>query len=247
MTDFPANANCSEPYRIGVTEVPTGNGLTDSGGKTTLKINVYDHQGKASYKTPKVECSNLFTGTKDFSFVETVNNYDTWTVDLDNSNSAHAGRYKVLISVEDNDNATSQSWVNLTAYQIYTVMVVPGTALKGWAVTFGGDDADQVMAQTTDTAGNVFVTGFFTDDCNFNPKGQADKISNGNFDAFLAKYDPSGNFLWVNTWGGDSDDVGENVAMDGANVLVYGYYYDTVDFPATAPMFGNRTATTISS
>ena len=57
-----------------------------------------------------------------------------------------------------------------------------------------------------------------------------DKISDGNYDAFLAKYDASGNFLWVNTWGGASFDVGNNVALDGANVLSYGYYTDTVDF-----------------
>ena len=120
-----------------------------------------------------MECSNLFSGTKDFSFVETVNNYDTWTVDLDNANLAHAGRYKVLISVEDNDNATSQSWVNLTAYQIYTVMVIPATSLKGWAVTFGGNDADQVMSAAVDTAGNVYVPAIFTGDCNFDPNGQA--------------------------------------------------------------------------
>ncbi len=229
-TDFPPEANCSEPYKIAVSEVATGNGLTDQGGQTTLNINVYDHQGKDSYNDPTVECPDLFTGTKTATWVEQVDDYDTWTVDLDNSELAGAGRYKVLVAVEDKDNDTSPDWINLTGYQVYTVMVTPDASLNGWAVTFGGLDKDDAMASVTDSAGNVYVTGFFTGDTDFDPDGGAIRTSNGHLDCFLAKYDASGDFVWVGTWGAEDGDLATDVAISGSNILVNGVFYDIPDF-----------------
>ena len=229
-TDFPPNANCSEPYKITLSEVPTGSGLTDKGGNTTLNMNIYDHQGKDSYKNPNIECPDLFTGPKAASWVEQVGDYDTWTVVLDNANLADAGRYNVLMTVEDKDNDASPDWLNLTAYQVYTVMVTPDTSLKGWAVTFGGVDEDEALASTTDSAGNVYVTGYFSGDTDFDPgAGEAIRTAEG-IDAFLAKYDATGKYLWVGTWGAEYDDLGNNVAINGTNVPVYGTFDGTVDF-----------------
>jgi len=229
-TDFPPNANCSEPYKITMTEVPTGSGLTDKGGNTTLNMNIYDHQGKDSYYDPTVECPDLFTGTKTATWVEQVGDYDTWTVVLDNTKLAKAGRYKVLIAVEDKDNDSSPDWLNLTAYQVYTVMVTPDTSLKGWAVTFGGMYEDQALSSVTDSAGNVYVVGFFSGDTDFDPgPGEAIRTAE-EIDAFLAKYDASGKYVWVGTWGAEYDDYATNVTLSGSNILVYGLFEETVDF-----------------
>ena len=48
------------------------------------------------------------------------------------------------------------------------------------------------------------------------------------FDAFLSKFDSSGNFLWAKTWGGEGYDDGPGVAVDSlGNVYVGGMYAST--------------------
>jgi hypothetical protein len=49
--------------------------------------------------------------------------------------------------------------------------------------------------------------------------------SDGGSDAFVAKLDPSGNFLWVRQIGGTSSDEGWTVTVDGSgNVYATGYF-----------------------
>ena len=61
ITDFPAEANCFEPWKIvAIEETVTENILTDTGGQTQVNIFVYDHQGEDSYLDPVVECPELF-------------------------------------------------------------------------------------------------------------------------------------------------------------------------------------------
>ena len=81
-TDFSDEANCSEPWSVKVSEDAASSTLTNSGGKTTLEIHVFDHQGKDSYKTPVVECNDLFSGTVAATWQETIDNYDIWTVEI---------------------------------------------------------------------------------------------------------------------------------------------------------------------
>jgi hypothetical protein len=56
-------------------------------------------------------------------------------------------------------------------------------------------------------------------------------VSNGGWDAFLTKFDSSGNFVWARTWGASYHDTGYGAAVDGlGNVVVAGYFSETVDF-----------------
>ena len=233
-TDFPPEANCPEPWKVVVTEDPADNSLTNLGGTTTLTIDVYDWQGKDSYKTPTVECPDLFNGYTDAHWVEDSADYTRWEVDVSNLKNAAAGKYKALVAVEDNDNDTSPAYLDLTAYRTTTLLVTSDTTFDGWAVTFGGDDWDHAFSSIADSLGNVYATGLFAGDCNFDPDGSQIKTSNGGKDAFLAKYDADGNFEWVNAWGGTNWEMGINVALNGANVLCYGYYEGTVDFSGGA-------------
>jgi len=58
--------------------------------------------------------------------------------------------------------------------------------------------------------------------------------SNGDRDAFISKYDSSGNFQWARTWGGTGWDSVGSLAVDRANnVFTTGFYLNTVDFDPT--------------
>jgi hypothetical protein len=230
-TDFPPEANCPEPYKVVVSEDPANNTLTDQGGSTTLIIDVYDHQGKDSYKTPTAECPELFTGALPASWVEDGVDYNRWTIDIPNTNLAASGKYSVLIAVEDNENDTAPDYLDLTAYWITTVLVTPDSALHGWAISFGGMNADGLNDTITDSAGNVYVTGFFTFTADFDPgPGEAILVANFLQDVFLASYDKFGNYRWAVHWGGEAN-AGQSLAFNGSDLLVYGYFMDTeVDF-----------------
>ncbi len=102
-----------------------------------------------------------------------------------------------------------------------------------WAKSMGGSNSDAAYGVAVDNAGNVYITGNFTSDTiYFNQGGSGGMlISNGSFDAFIAKYDAAGNYLWAGNMGGTNLDYAGKVAVDGSgNAYVSGYYYQTADF-----------------
>jgi hypothetical protein len=117
-----------------------------------------------------------------------------------------------------------------------------------WVKTWGGPGTDDAMGSVAvDEANNVYVAGRFASTaCNFNPDGipvdfhsthnPAPIISptlqqkDGALDAFLSKFDASGNFKWAKTWGGNgSDNAGVTVDQLG-HVYTSGWFSATVDF-----------------
>jgi len=105
-----------------------------------------------------------------------------------------------------------------------------------WAKSMGGGGNDQSQGVAVDGSGNVFVTGWFNSDtANFNlgsSGGMLINVGPGLSDAFLAKYDAGGSFIWAKNMGGSNADQGQSVAVDGSgNVYVTGYFAsDTADF-----------------
>jgi hypothetical protein len=105
-----------------------------------------------------------------------------------------------------------------------------------WVRTWGGletEDAGEMVM--VDGADNVIVSGRFEcTTCNFNagPTGlPANFSSHGNRDAFISKYDSSGNYLWAQTWGGSEWDAAACAITDEANnVYATGIFSGTVDF-----------------
>ena len=105
-----------------------------------------------------------------------------------------------------------------------------------WAKTFGGSFDDYGYAITVDGNGNIYTSGKFTGTVDFDPSGGIDnRTSNGGFDAFIQKMDAAGNFLWVKTFGGTSNDLGNAITVDGnGNIYTTGNFIGTVDFDPSA-------------
>src|SRR5262249_41645240 len=98
------------------------------------------------------------------------------------------------------------------------------------ANSFGGSGSDLGQAVKGDRNGNVYVTGAFSTTASF-PLRAGDKgnrtslTSRGGTDIFLAKYDSSGKLKWLTYAGGTEDDIGFDLAFDGAgNVYVTGEF-----------------------
>jgi hypothetical protein len=97
---------------------------------------------------------------------------------------------------------------------------------KGWTKTWGGSLDEDVN--------HLYVAGEFAGTVDFDPDPlitDTHTSYNGSIDAFLSKFDSSGNFLWAKTWGGSKRDVAYGVGVDSSgNAYVVGPFRDTVDF-----------------
>jgi hypothetical protein len=82
----------------------------------------------------------------------------------------------------------------------------------------------------SDPWGNVITTGFFSGTTDFDP-GPGTQIRNGNYDLFVHKMDPNGEFLWVRNYPNPDLGTGEEVRSDAdGNIHVVGFVGGTVDF-----------------
>ncbi|UKN00985.1 T9SS type A sorting domain-containing protein [Paracrocinitomix mangrovi] len=101
-----------------------------------------------------------------------------------------------------------------------------------WAISFpGGSGADLGRDLAIDASGNVLVSGFFYGTVDFDPSvNVANVTSTGQADAFVAKYDSNGNYLWAKSIGGSTNDDGHSVVVDGSgNAYWTGYFNGTAD------------------
>ena len=99
-----------------------------------------------------------------------------------------------------------------------------------WAVKAGGTFSEYGQSIAVDSQGNQYVTGDFHGTATFGSHIlTANEIYD--FDVFVAKLDPNGNWLWAVNAGGTDYDGGYSIALDGAdNAYVTGQFYDTATF-----------------
>jgi hypothetical protein len=115
-----------------------------------------------------------------------------------------------------------------------------------WAKTWGGIQAysdpnhDCVTAIAVDQSGCLYAAGYFGSfqPVDFDPGDGYDFHSSngGRHDAFLSKFDSSGNFIWARTWGGNLwDGINGNIAVDSlGNIYTSGAFESMVDFDTGA-------------
>ncbi|HOZ01684.1 MAG TPA: SBBP repeat-containing protein [Candidatus Syntrophosphaera sp.] len=101
-----------------------------------------------------------------------------------------------------------------------------------WATRTGGTGDDRCYDIAIDSSGNSYVTGIFTGDVDFHVITQT---SVGDWDIFVAKIDPDGNWLWVRRAGGNGEDWGYSLATDSSgNSYLTGYFNLAANFGTIA-------------
>lgn len=102
-----------------------------------------------------------------------------------------------------------------------------------WAVSLMGNGYSNVAGVKTDASGNIYLAGGFDAAVDFDPGLGTNLVAPyGDRDAFLLKLNASGAAQWVRHWGvSQHSTAAQALTVDMNNdVLVSGYFQDTVDF-----------------
>jgi len=107
-----------------------------------------------------------------------------------------------------------------------------GTRL--WGTYFGGSAGEYGISTTTDTNGNVYLTGWTESTTSISTVGAHQTVYGGSSDAFLVKFDASGTLIWGTYLGGTSYDYGYLcMAEASGNINLIGFTSSTVDIATT--------------
>lgn len=104
-----------------------------------------------------------------------------------------------------------------------TFCCYPQTPSWQWAVSGEGIYEEKGMGITSDSDGNVLVTGFFY--ASSITLGSIVLTNAGDHDIFIVKYDPSGNVLWAKSYGSTGSDKAMSIATnDKGNIFLAGHF-----------------------
>ena len=101
-----------------------------------------------------------------------------------------------------------------------------------WAKRIGDVFADKPSGIHVNLDGTICVSGEFQDTVDFDPNiGIDNRISFGSTDCFIQLLDSDGNHLSVQTFGGDEQEVIQDMSVDTyGNVHATGFFSDTISF-----------------
>lgn len=110
-----------------------------------------------------------------------------------------------------------------------------------WVKQITGPGTIYCKTLETDDGDNIFISGTFRDSIDFDPGPGEHFLSSGEYSqSFVAKYTPSGEFLWVHAldFNPTYDHAPEGIAVDNSgNIILTGIYYGNVDFDSGPEIF----------
>lgn len=145
-----------------------------------------------------------------------------WARQIDSSTNQRLYDEGWSVAVDDNDNVYITGVTrgdlgspNAGFHDAYLIKF-DSRGNQLWSEQIGTGEFDFSYSVAIDTNGNAFITG--------QTMGDIGSSNAGEEDAFLVKYDPSGNRLWTQQLGTTSTDVSWSVATDSSgNVYMTGY------------------------
>lgn len=112
-----------------------------------------------------------------------------------------------------------------------------------WAKGIGGTtSSDLGRSLAIDSENNIYISGTFGGTVDFDPGTSSTNLTATGADAFVAKYDSSGAFLWVTQFGGSNNEEGRSITIDKADNI-----YLTGNFSGSLTYQLNSTNTTLNS
>lgn len=97
-----------------------------------------------------------------------------------------------------------------------------------WAVGLSSTEEDVALGVGTDALGNSFVCGYYigTLQCQ-----GIQVVSEGLWDAYVAKFNPNGQLQWLNSFGGILNDIAYGIDVNSTGLVsITGWFADRIDF-----------------
>ncbi len=147
----------------------------------------------------------------------------------------------------DFDPDTSESWLNSLGEEDIFLAQYQNNLSLDWAISLGGLASDKGMAIGEDPTGNLYLAGEYEGTLFFNNQGIKDSIiGQANLAAFLAKFNPQGNLIWIQNITGNPgfafiNDLSIN---SSAQIAIAGLYQGSISFDGinTTANASNRAA-----
>ena len=101
-----------------------------------------------------------------------------------------------------------------------------------WNRVWGAEYHEGGEGITLDSSGNIYVAGYFNNTVDFDPgPGVTEHTSHGDWDSFISKFSPEGDYIWSRAWGSNMWDKALDVSCDDSqNVYLCGFFRGTCDF-----------------
>jgi len=115
---------------------------------------------------------------------------------------------------------------NIISYELskYSGDIVIDPTIE-WSTYYGGSGADVGLSVASDTLGYVIMSGKTSSIANIATVGAYNtRFGGGISNAFVAKFDSSGNIKWATYYGGNGEDEASNVITDNnGNIYISGF------------------------
>ncbi|MDC1067662.1 T9SS type A sorting domain-containing protein [Candidatus Kapabacteria bacterium] len=92
---------------------------------------------------------------------------------------------------------------------------------RRWGSYYGGSENDYINSIDLDENGNIYVCGTTQSSSNIALNGYKNNYT-GAFDAFISKFDASGDLTWASYFGGTKDETANSVNYHNGNVVLAG-------------------------
>ncbi|MCR9249680.1 MAG: SBBP repeat-containing protein [bacterium] len=237
------------------------NKITGGSGLDYGKGIAVDNSGN-SYTTGSFEGTVDFdpgSGTQNFTtsgfreafFIQKLSRNGNYQMTLAAEQTGYASSEGTDIEVDDSGNiyvagefatgvdldlsAGTDSYTDVSSGGAFLAKYTSAGAYE-WGLVLNGYGIQKATDLAVDASGNVYLVGYFAETVDFDPSASTYELtSNGNWDAFVAKYNSSGGLVYAYQFGGTSNDVANSVAIDPeGDVYVVGGFRETVDFDPTA-------------
>jgi len=217
------------------TEQPDGIDL-DSNGNVSL-VGIYDTSFDAD---PGPGVSNLpnMGGNDIFLINLDVNGNFLWAKSIGGSGTDLGN--KIAIDSQGNRiiGGTFSGTLNIGSPALSTTGFSNGLAVKYdslgnliWAINLGQTGANGISGVTVDTNDNVILTGSFSGTVDYNPLGVPHISTSASAAAFVAKYTPAGQLVWMQPINGNINGASINICADtNNNIYAIGPFSSTVTY-----------------
>ncbi len=141
------------------------------------------------------------------------------------------------------DTRTANTSVSVNYYDI-ALSKFDANGNRVWTYSFNGSGDDYIKDIVVDGSNNIYVGGYFSSSIDFNPTSVDETITvvgGTGSDAFISKYDASGNYLWTKTFGSaNNNDFLYGLDVDaGGNIYAAGAFTGTTDFNPSSSVTNN--------